>query len=554
MKQFRFFLLCLTICVFHFYCTRHSFAVNGGGSEVEVTGTVFTSAGVPAKNAQVRLVPQNYNVVTMGKIPDSLTDTTNASGVYSFAKVKPGTYSIQAVQLASRTRLLISGINVSGDTFVAPEGMLNMTGTIKVMLPDTGQAANGYVFVPGTDLISYVNSVNAFVFLDSVPMGIIPVICYGVTNSTKSTVIRYAVSVSSQDTAFVYNPAWKYAKQLAFNTTASGANVTGNVYGFPVLVRLTSANFIFSQAQFGGSDIRFTKADNTFLPYEIERWDSANAVAEIWVKVDTVFGSDSVQSVTMYWSNSVASSMSSSVLTFDTANGFAGVWHLGEQSNSLAGGYKDATYNANNLTGATRTASLGADGIIGRAQYFDTVAADSISGSCPSALSGNKSFTTSFWVKINSLKSTRPCLLDFGVDTYIAGAHFFIWPDFTAQFGMFDTGAFTSPSDPEPPHQNVFSVQSYSGTWMLVAMVYDAALGTLSSYINGTLMDKDTMSAIQINVNGGLHIGRPYADYYPGYFNGDIDELRILSIAESKDWISLCYMNQRSDDKLVVCK
>jgi hypothetical protein len=64
-------------------------------------------------------------------------------------------------------------------------------------------------------------------------MGIIPVICYGVTNSTKSTVIRYAVSVSSQDTAVVYNPAWKYAKQLAFNTTASGANVTGNVYGFP---------------------------------------------------------------------------------------------------------------------------------------------------------------------------------------------------------------------------------------------------------------------------------------------------------------------------------
>jgi hypothetical protein len=51
---------------------------------------------------------------------------------------------------------------------------------------------------------------------------------------------------------------------------------------------------MFSQAQFGGSDIRFTKADNTFLPYEIERWDSAHSQAEIWVKVDTVFGNDSV--------------------------------------------------------------------------------------------------------------------------------------------------------------------------------------------------------------------------------------------------------------------
>jgi hypothetical protein len=106
MKQFRFFLLCLTLCVLHFYCARHSFAVNGGGSEVEVTGAVFTSAGVPAQNAQVKLVPQNYNVVTMGEIPDSLTDTTDASGVYSFAKVKPGTYSIQAVQLACKNPIV----------------------------------------------------------------------------------------------------------------------------------------------------------------------------------------------------------------------------------------------------------------------------------------------------------------------------------------------------------------------------------------------------------------------------------------------------------------
>ena len=37
----------------------------------------------------------------------------------------------------------------------------------------------------------------------------------------------------------------------------------------------------------------------------------------------------------------------------------------------------------------------------------------------------------------------------------------------------------------------------------------------------------------------------------PCYFKGMIDEVRVSSTARSADWIKLCYMNQRSDDKLV---
>jgi hypothetical protein len=242
-------------------------------------------------------------------------------------------------------------------------------------------------------------------------------------------------------------------------------------------------------------------------------------------------------------------------LTFDTANGFAGVWHLGEQSNSLVGEYKDATFHAYNLTGATRTASLETEGMIGRAQHFDTVAADSIAGSCPAALSGNASFTASFWVKIKFTQNqlVRVCLT-LALIPILPARIFLSGPILPHNSACLIQERLRRPAVRNRRIKTSFSVQSYSGTWMLVAMVYDAALGTLSSYVNGTLMDKDTMSAIQINVNGGLHIGRPYADYYPGYFSGDIDEVRILSVAESQDWISLCYMNQRSDDKLVVCK
>ena len=38
------------------------------------------------------------------------------------------------------------------------------------------------------------------------------------------------------------------------------------------------------------------------------------------------------------------------------------------------------------------------------------------------------------------------------------------------------------------------------------------------------------------------------------HFKGGIDEVRILNKAVNADWVKLCYMNQRTDDQLVVIK
>ena len=37
-------------------------------------------------------------------------------------------------------------------------------------------------------------------------------------------------------------------------------------------------------------------------------------------------------------------------------------------------------------------------------------------------------------------------------------------------------------------------------------------------------------------------------------FGGLLDEIRIANIQRSANWVKLCYMNQRVDDKLVVFK
>jgi hypothetical protein len=91
---------------------------------------------------------------------------------------------------------------------------------------------------------------------------------------------------------------------------------------FPALVRLTSSTFDFSRALSGGADVRFTKSNGMPLPFEIERWDAASQAAEIWMKLDTVYGNDSSHFFTMWWGNPNAVSASDGEAVFDTAGGF----------------------------------------------------------------------------------------------------------------------------------------------------------------------------------------------------------------------------------------
>jgi hypothetical protein len=67
---------------------------------------------------------------------------------------------------------------------------------------------------------------------------------------------------------------WQHGKKLAFDTTATGVEVDQDVSLLPVLVRLHSGNFNFSEAKPDGSDLRFFAADNkTPLAYHIEKFD-----------------------------------------------------------------------------------------------------------------------------------------------------------------------------------------------------------------------------------------------------------------------------------------
>lgn len=68
-------------------------------------------------------------------------------------------------------------------------------------------------------------------------------------------------------------------------TTPEGADLpaTTTIDDFPLLIRLNSDCFKFSQAMTGGDDIRFSTAAGVPLFYEIEEWESSKGTASILI-------------------------------------------------------------------------------------------------------------------------------------------------------------------------------------------------------------------------------------------------------------------------------
>jgi hypothetical protein len=531
-------------------CSVRELAGGSGSTTTNgmVVGKVVTTTEAGASRTQVGLFRCDYDPVKDAvNIP---TDTTDSLGRFSFSEVPQGDYVVLAVHLDNGTRALIGGIHAAGDTFTAPTATLRAPGSIKIALAADMKGATGYVFVPGTTYSIFLNYSTAFVVLDSVPAGIVPAVSYASTNSAGSAVIRYNVPVSPGATTVVWNPLWKYARTFVLNTSAGGANVTTGVENFPVLIRLNSGNFDFSQAQATGADILFAKSDNTFLPYEIERWDAGNKVAEIWVKVDTVHGGDSAQPLMMYWGNGNAAAQSNPEAVFDTAAGFAGVWHLGEAGNAIA---KDAT--GNHFDGApSDTAPAGAEGTIGPCRSFNGVSNYiRMNGTAASKLNfqENGTYTLSAWAYADTLDN---------------GFHLVAGKNNEQYFLKFKQSIPTSPMVWEfvEYHDkagwyitNTLPILPSAKAWTYIVGVRKGTAQYF--YLNGEPVDS-TISVSPSNaprhtgddVTIGRFLSIP-ADTMEGKcpFLGMIDEVRISDVACRSEWIKLCYMNQKEPDALV---
>jgi hypothetical protein len=502
-----------------------------------VIGTLVRQNGEPADSSIVQLIPCMYNPVTDNPIPHTQICTTDAQGKYHLSAPDSGVFNIQAVSSIDHTRLLARNIRTEKDSVFVPVDTLRMPGLIRVKLPSGLDENNGYFYLPGTTIYSWLYDNNGYVMLKAVPAaagGENLSVYYAVWGSAaKPQTIADSVLVTPGGITNIEYVGWAFSKKLILNTTVSGANVAGNVTNFPILVRLTNTNFNFTQAKSGGEDVRFTKSDGTPLSYEIERWDAAQGSAEIWVKADTVFGNDNKHFLTMFWGNPGAASESNGAAVFAAANGFKAVWHLGRDCMDVTGnGYNGTNYG-----------TVDTEGVIGISKKFDGTDSIKING----LLGTPSNITLSGWAQLDTTSERGGEIFSIGDYVLIRMDNIPGNSGVQASFHLPSTG-------PDTAYYDLSSGRFLAKTgWHHVAFTLDNVRHVQILYIDGVQAAVGN-SADSIGYSGlgtNSYIGKNGSPKDLFNFIGRIDEVRVCGLPRSGDWIKLCYMNQKESDVLL---
>ena len=324
---------------------------------------------------------------------------------------------------------------------------------------------------------------------------------------------------------------WNFTSTIIMNTTVSGANVSQNVLKVPVLVRLSESNFDFSSARADGSDLRFSKTDGSHFYYQIEQWDILAQIAAVWVRVDTVFGNDSTQSITMHWGKSDAVSRSDGAAVFDTAAGFRGVWHMEQVPPDTI---RDATINRNNGTvHGNMGASNSVGGAVGKALRFNDSTSDYCNMGNSTTLQISGEVTLSAWIK-TGVNDTFMGIC--GKIILFPGKKGFSLHKYTTNVFRFHTA---NGSTQELLESNTGYADS---NWHYIAGVRRGSANYL--YVDG--VQQTATGSLAFSDDGSFAAaGKQYTDYEGRYWDGLIDEMRIDSKGRSADWIKLCYENQK---------
>ncbi len=332
---------------------------------------------------------------------------------------------------------------------------------------------------------------------------------------------------------------WAHSRELWTNTSPDGAYVTSTVRRFPVLVRLDSTRFPFSEARGKGEDLRFTNLAGKRLPHQIERWDSTGARAEIWVLADSIVGNGYNKSLRMLWGKSDAADSSNGAGVFDSSEGWTAVWHLGgadtlARPNAVAGGNPATPKNYDG--DESRAGAIGwADSLDGAPQgdYLDLG---------PGYADFSKGLTFSVWARPDAAAFWAR-ILDMGngqgQDNFVLQRHLsdenLIWDQYNGTAGNTRVEA-----------KQVLAL----GVWQLFTV--SVANKVCNIYKNGALVATGTQhDTIAIAAKTTNFIGK---SNWPGnsYYRGGIDEPRLSRVARNADWVKLEYANQRADQTLLL--
>ncbi|MBD3320804.1 MAG: DUF2341 domain-containing protein [Chitinivibrionales bacterium] len=529
-----------------------------GGTTTEttngVTATVLFPDSTPAADVTVRLRPSNYIAIPsfagLTKRAAAITDiTTDFRGRFFIDSVEPGSYTIEVTDNKSVAARIICEVVPGGDTLdlgahaLAP--FARLTGSVAL---DSNTGAM-HAAVYGLERSVAVDSLTGAWSIDDLPQGAHTVRIASSSRDLGAAIIDAPpVAAGASDTLNAVRllsysgesyTQWAYSRTITINTSPTGADISEDVHRFPLLVRLDASDFGFSGARADGRDVRFAKADGTPLRYEIEQWDPVAQHAAVWVLMDTVYGNNASQSITMHWGKADAQDFSNGAVVFDTANGFAAVYHF-----QSAAPLHDATYNANHFrSDLTRAAS----GAVGDARYFD--GADSMAAPDDPTLEPS-SPTVSCWFKTDGNQDTVAKIINKGHTSppYMSYT-------LELRYDPSIVGFQTAKTDSQ--YHTLESAQTITDrSWTYICGLFNETTGIGRFFVNGMLNGEFSDPVPIEYYNAGNY--PLYAGCQRGasntFYKGWLDEVRVENRPRSEAWVRLCYESQRHHSRLLAFK
>jgi hypothetical protein len=300
---------------------------------------------------------------------------------------------------------------------------------------------------------------------------------------------------------------------------------------FPVLLVLSNGmagGFTYRAcASPQGYDLRFMdEAGSRNLNYEVEQWNT-NGASYIWVQVPEM---KTGAGILAYWGDSALAAAPAPYTTNGAtwSEGYRGVWHFN-------GDARDSSPFANHgtINGATN-----APGYVAGCLGFPGAAGKNVALGNPQSLCLTNSQTIEFWLN-------TPVFGTRYVWSKVLGGEGCVNLSSAARLSY---GYGTAGTDVNP--RQTFSTSAdtplASNIWAYAAIVRDLSALKLSWHLDGQLNVQDDANFASAAVSTQVTTIATLASG-SSPFRGQLDELRVSSVARSPEWIAACYLNAASN-------
>ncbi|MCW4040213.1 MAG: DUF2341 domain-containing protein [Candidatus Bathyarchaeota archaeon] len=361
-----------------------------------------------------------------------------------------------------------------------------------------------------------------------------------------------------------------WAKRIRITIDVS--DVGEPLTNFPILVYLSansgrlnddvSAIFDELQSDANRKKIAITTADGISECYvEIERWDDGQEQAWLWVNIPSISNTTDTDLYLYYDSsqpdNTVYVGDKETVPAQTVWNtDFAGVWHLNEDPSGTAPQMNDSTSNAHN--GTSYGSMTSGNQVIGRNDgSLDLDGTNDYIQTTSNELETLENFTLSVWFKVDSTTTPQHIIWEgpSSQNGWGDGSGNPLSHEMHLTIGKFDANdtlnffyGYEESGDVWVPAVEINMSFTDTTNWNHAVVVMTGA-GTSPSaelYLNGVSQGTDTGTQTNRSAwDTSLRIGRPGSDQR--YFNGTIDEVRILGSMQSAEWVSANYESERDE-------